>query len=70
MGLLLSGVVFAIENPYVIGIAFLITALMFLFLAGLFGIIFGLIWKIFKKNDYFPFAPALIFSYLLLIYFC
>ena len=43
---------------------------MFLFLAGLFGIIFGLIWKIFKKNDYFPFAPALIFSYLLLIYFC
>jgi prepilin signal peptidase PulO-like enzyme (type II secretory pathway) len=41
----------------------------FLFLAGLFGIIFGLIWKKTKKNEYFPFAPALIVSFLLLVFF-
>lgn len=41
----------------------------FLFLAGLFGVIFGLIWKRFKKNEYFPFGPALIASFLLLLFY-
>jgi len=41
----------------------------FLFLAGLFGIIFGLVWKKIKKNEYFPFAPALIVSFLSLIFY-
>jgi prepilin signal peptidase PulO-like enzyme (type II secretory pathway) len=40
----------------------------FLFLSGLIGVIFGLIWKKVKKNDYFPFAPALISSFLLLMF--
>ena len=40
----------------------------FLFLAGLFGVIFGLIWKKFKKNEYFPFGPALIISFLFLVF--
>ena len=40
---------------------------LFLFLSGMLGIIFGLIWKKFKKNEYFPFGPALIVSYLFLI---
>lgn len=41
----------------------------FLFLAGLFGVIFGLIWKKYKKNEYFPFGPALIASFLLLLFY-
>lgn len=41
----------------------------FLFLTGLIGVIFGLIWKKVRKNEYFPFAPALIVSYLLLLFF-
>lgn len=32
----------------------------FLFLAGIFGVIFGLIWQnLFKKGEIFPFAPSL-----------
>ncbi|HSQ97449.1 MAG TPA: prepilin peptidase [Rickettsiales bacterium] len=41
----------------------------FLFLSGLIGVGFGLIWKKVKKNEYYPFAPALIISFLLLIFF-
>ena len=40
----------------------------FFFLSGLFGTIFGILWKKFKKNEYFPFAPSLILSYLLIIF--
>lgn len=41
----------------------------FLFLSGIVGVVFGLIWKAVKKNEYFPFGPALIFSYLFLIFY-
>ncbi len=34
----------------------------FMLLSGIIGIIFGLIWKKMKKDDAFPFAPALIIS--------
>lgn len=40
----------------------------FLFLSGLIGIIFGLIWKKVTKNEYYPFAPALIISFLIIIF--
>lgn len=42
----------------------------FLFLSGCIGIVFGLLWKKLKKNEYFPFGPALIISFLsLILYF-
>ncbi len=50
----------------VLGISLL--PLFFLF-SGLFGLIFGLIWKIIKKNEYFPFGPALVASFLFLIFY-
>ena len=42
--------------------------LFFLF-SGLFGIVFGLAWQKIKKNEYFPFGPALIASFLFLIFY-
>lgn len=41
---------------------------LFLFFSGLIGVIFGLTWKKITKNEYFPFGPALIISYLILFY--
>ncbi len=42
----------------------------FLFLSGIIGVISGLLWKKFKKNEYFPFGPALIISFIsLILYF-
>ncbi len=38
--------------------------LSFIFLTGIFGIIFGSIWIKLKKDDAFPFAPALSLSFL------
>ena len=32
-----------------------------------FGVIFGLLWKKIKKNEYFPFGPALVVSFLSLL---
>lgn len=34
----------------------------FMFLSGIIGIIFGLLWQKIKKDTMFPFAPALIFA--------
>ena len=42
--------------------------LFFLF-SGLFGLIFGLIWQKVKKNEYFPFGPALITAFLFLVFY-
>lgn len=42
--------------------------LFFLF-SGLFGLIFGLIWQKIKKNEYFPFGPALIVAFLFLVFY-
>jgi len=42
---------------------------MFLLLCGIIGIIFGLIWKKMTKNDYFPFGPALILSFLFILFY-
>lgn len=50
----------------VLGISLL--PLFFLF-SGLFGLIFGLIWQKVKKNEYFPFGPALVASFLFLIFY-
>lgn len=33
--------------------------LLFIFLSGIFGIVFGLLWVFLKKDETFPFAPAL-----------
>jgi len=41
---------------------------LFLFISGVIGIIFGLIWKKITKNEYFPFGPSLIIAYLVLFY--
>ena len=68
MGLLLSGVVFAIDNPYVIGIAFLITALMFLFLAGVgffIGDKIGIFWTILIGLMFAYFIMAMVNLFLL-----
>lgn len=40
----------------------------FMFLSGIIGIIFGVIWKKVKKDDTFPFAPALIISLVISTY--
>lgn len=50
----------------VLGIDFLP---IFLFLSGIIGVIFGLIWKKVTKNEYFPFGPALILSFLFILFF-
>lgn len=43
--------------------------LLFIFLTGILGILFGLIWTKIKKDETFPFAPALCFSMMIcLIY--
>jgi prepilin signal peptidase PulO-like enzyme (type II secretory pathway) len=34
----------------------------FLFLAGVFGVVFGLLWRVLGKGEYFPFGPALAVS--------
>jgi prepilin signal peptidase PulO-like enzyme (type II secretory pathway) len=34
----------------------------FLFLSGLFGVVFGLLWRLLGKGEYFPFGPALAVS--------
>ncbi len=39
--------------------------LIFMILSGVFGIIFGLIWMKIKKDNTFPFAPALALSFLI-----
>lgn len=36
--------------------------LAFIFFAGIFGVVFGVLWKKIKKEDAFPFAPALCLS--------
>lgn len=41
---------------------------LFLFISGFVGTIFGFTWKKIKKEEYFPFAPALIISYLLILF--
>ena len=41
----------------------------FMFLSGILGIVFGLIWQRLQKDDTFPFAPALIVSLILVINF-
>lgn len=41
----------------------------FFLLSGAFGLIFGLLWKKIKKNEYFPFGPALIVAFLILIFY-
>ena len=41
----------------------------FLFIAGIIGMIFGLIWKIITKNEYFPFGPALLVSFVSLMFY-
>jgi len=41
---------------------------LFLFLSGLIGIVFGIIWKKKVGSEYFPFYPALVSSFLLLIF--
>lgn len=38
----------------------------FCFLAGIIGVLFGLIWRYFQKENTFPFGPALILSFYLL----
>ncbi|MFT6331725.1 MAG: prepilin signal peptidase PulO-like enzyme (type II secretory pathway) [Lentimonas sp.] len=43
--------------------------LIFMILSGLFGIIFGPIWKFLKKDDTFPFAPALGLAFLVCLIF-
>ncbi len=35
---------------------------LFMFLSGIFGIIFGIVWQKIKEDDTFPFAPALVAS--------
>ena len=40
----------------------------FLFLSGLIGIIFSLIWTKITKKKYFPFGPSLILSYLIIMF--
>lgn len=39
----------------------------FLLLVGFFGFIFGMCWKIIKKEDIFPFAPAIVLSLFILV---
>jgi prepilin signal peptidase PulO-like enzyme (type II secretory pathway) len=39
----------------------------FLFTAGVFGVIFSVIWKLLKKTEVFPFAPAIVMSLFILI---
>lgn len=41
--------------------------LFFTLLTGIFGVIFGLIWRIVKKEDTFPFAPAMCLSLFLIV---
>ena len=43
--------------------------LIFMILSGVFGVIFGPVWKFLKKDDTFPFAPALSFAFLACITF-
>lgn len=38
---------------------------LFMFLSGILGIIFGLVWQKIKEDDTFPFAPALVVSFVL-----
>lgn len=40
---------------------------LFCILGGLFGVLFGILWKITKKDDIFPFGPALIASFYALL---
>lgn len=50
------------------GLVLGVSSLPFFFLfSGIFGVIFGLLWKKIKKNEYFPFGPALVVSFLLLL---
>lgn len=39
----------------------------FFLIAGIVGLVFGLIWNKGRKDKYFPFAPALILSFLMLL---
>ena len=39
----------------------------FLLLVGVFGFISGLLWKYIKKEDIFPFAPAIVLSLFILV---
>ena len=53
----------------IVGLCLGINALpIFLFLSGFIGLIFGLVWKKITKSEYFPFGPALIVSYLLILF--
>jgi prepilin signal peptidase PulO-like enzyme (type II secretory pathway) len=38
---------------------------LFMFLSGILGIIFGLVWQKIKEDDTFPFAPALVVSFII-----
>ena len=50
------------------GLVLGVSSLPFFFLfSGIFGVIFGLLWKKIKKNEYFPFGPALVVSFLSLL---
>jgi prepilin signal peptidase PulO-like enzyme (type II secretory pathway) len=39
----------------------------FLFLSGVFGVVFGLLWRLLGKGEYFPFGPALAFALLICV---
>jgi prepilin signal peptidase PulO-like enzyme (type II secretory pathway) len=41
----------------------------FIFLSGIFGMIFGIIWTKVKEDETFPFAPALALSFLFCLIF-
>lgn len=41
----------------------------FMMLSGLLGLVFGLTWRVVKKNKLFPFGPALIVSFYILFVF-
>lgn len=41
----------------------------FLIISGLTGVIFAMSWRFIKKDDVFPFGPALIFTFLVLLLF-
>ncbi len=39
----------------------------FLFMSGIIGVIFAIVWKKIKNEDEFPFGPALIFAFILIL---
>ena len=41
----------------------------FMMLSGALGILFAIAWKIVKKEDVFPFGPALILGFFALLFF-